>query len=36
MGDNSSTGSCLYSYGSSATWPNSDDYNEILTQIYPR
>jgi hypothetical protein len=36
MGYNTSSSSCLYAYSPSATWPNSDDYNELLYQIYPR
>lgn len=36
MGHNSSTASCLYAVDPQATWPSSDDYNEILYQLYPR
>ncbi len=36
MGHNDSTGSCLYWQDPQATWPNNDDYNEVLYQLYPR
>ncbi|MEZ0091238.1 hypothetical protein [Streptacidiphilus sp. EB129] len=36
MGGNSSGSSCLYYGSATATWPNSDDYNELLYEIYPR
>ena len=36
VGYNSSSSSCMYSGSTTATWPNSDDYNEILYKLYPR